>query len=156
MQDITAAGKTFRLDTSPEPTAAAGARTWHQMLVPFPVAYFVAAFLTDLAYWGTAEVMWERFSDWLIAGGLVMAALVLLAALSDLAFNRQRPAWLHAFVYAVAMLLSILNVLVHSRDAYTAVVPIGLTLSAIVVVTLLIYMTEGSWTLTTRRDGARS
>ena len=156
MQDTTATGTIFRLDTSPEPMAAAGPRTWHQMLVPFPVAYFVAAFLTGIAYWQTAEVMWERFSVWLIAGGLVMAALVLLAALTDLAFNGQKPDWLRALGYAVAMLLSILNVLVHSRDAYTAVVPIGLTLSAIVVVTLLIYMTEGSWTLTTRRDGARS
>jgi uncharacterized membrane protein len=155
MQDTTTAGF-FRLDTSPEPKAAAGTRTWHQMLVPFPVAYFVAAFLTDLAYWRTAEVMWERFSVWLIAGGLVMAALVLIAAVIDLAFSRQKPVWIRALVYAAAMVLSIFNVLVHSRDAYTAVVPTGVTLSAIVVAILIVYITGAGWTLTTRRDGAPS
>src|ERR1700754_2348169 len=105
----------------------------HQLLVPFPVAYFTAAFATDLAYWRTAEVMWERFSVWLIAGGLVMAALVALAAVIDLVFARQRPAWLRGLGYTLAVLISVLNVLIHSRDAYTAVVPAGLTLSAIVV-----------------------
>jgi uncharacterized membrane protein len=34
-------------------------------------------------------------------------------------------------------LLSLLNAFVHSRDGYTAVVPTGLTLSALVVAILL-------------------
>jgi uncharacterized membrane protein len=126
------------------------------MLVPFPVAYFAAAFLTDLAYWRTAEVMWERFSVWLIAGGLVMAALVAITAVIDLAFARQKPVWIPALIYLSAMLLSLLNVFVHSRDAYTAVVPTGLTLSACVVVILLVFMVTAGWTLTARRRGALS
>jgi uncharacterized membrane protein len=154
MKHITVAGSTLRLDTSPEPLTAAGVRTLHQMLVPFPVAYFAAALLTDLAYWRTAEVMWERFSVWLIAGGLVMAALVAITAAIDLAFARQKPAWVPALIYVLAMLLSLLNVFVHSRDAYTAVVPTGLTLSACVVVILLVFMVTSDWSLTTRRRGA--
>jgi uncharacterized membrane protein len=130
------------------------ARTIHQVLAPFPVAYFTAALATDLAYWQTAEVMWERFSIWLIAGGLVMSALVALAAVSDLTFGRQRPAWFRAFGYLAGVLVSLLNVFVHSRDGYTAVVPTGLTLSAVAVIILLCTV-AGGWTLTTRR-GARS
>jgi uncharacterized membrane protein len=156
MQHITVAGSTLRLDTRPEPLASAGVRTLHQMLVPFPVAYFAAALLTDLAYWRTAEVMWERFSVWLIAGGLVMAALVALAAMIDLAFARQKPVWAPALSYTLAMLLSLLNVFVHSRDGYTAVVPTGLTLSACVVAILLVFMVTSGWALTTRRHGAMS
>ena len=128
----------------------------HQTLVPFPVAYFAAAFATDLAYWRTAEVMWERFSVWLIAGGLVMAALVALAAVIDLVFAKQKPAWFRALAYTSAMLLSLLNVFIHSRDGYTAVVPTGLTLSAIVAAILLLFTVPTGWTLTTRRRGARS
>ena len=60
----------------------------HRILTPFPVAYSAAALVTDLAYWRTAEVMWERFSIWLIAGGLVMSALVAIAALIDLALSQ--------------------------------------------------------------------
>jgi uncharacterized membrane protein len=154
MQQMTVAD--FRLDASPKPASAAGVRTLNPMLVPFPVAYFAAAFVTDLAYWRTTEVMWERFSIWLIAGGLVMAALVALAAVIDLAFARQKPVWLRALVYTVAMLVALLNVFVHSRDGYTAVVPTGLTLSACVVAILLIFIVTGGWSLTTPRRGARS
>jgi uncharacterized membrane protein len=125
------------------------------MLVPFPVAYFTAALLTDLAYWRTDEVMWERFSVWLITGGLVMAALVAVAAVIDLAYARQRPVWPRALDYLLAVLLSLLNVFVHSRDGYTAVVPTGLTLSATVVAILLLFATSATWSLTTRRPGAR-
>ena len=156
MQQMTVAGTNFRREASPKPVAAAGVRTIHPMLVPFPVAYFAAAFCTDLAYWRTTEVMWERFSIWLIAGGLVMAALVALTAAIDLVFAKQKPAWLRALIYTLAMLVALLNVFVHSRDGYTAVVPTGLTLSACVVVILLIYMVTGGWTLTTPRRGARS
>jgi uncharacterized membrane protein len=156
MQQMTMAGTNFRLDTSPKPAATAGVRTLHPMLVPFPVAYFVAALVTDLAYWRTAEVMWERFSVWLIAGGLVMAALVALTAVIDLVFARQNPAWFRALAYAAAMVLSLLNVFIHSRDGYTAVVPAGLTLSAVVVAILLTFMVTGTWSLTTPRRGARS
>jgi uncharacterized membrane protein len=130
-------------------------RTIHSMLTPFPVAYFAAAFLTDLAYWRTDEVMWERFSVWLIAGGLVMAALVAIAAVIDVAFARQRPAWPRALDYTVAVLLSVFNVFVHSRDGYTAVVPTGLTLSAVVVAILLLFATSATWSLTTRRGAPR-
>lgn len=127
----------------------------HQILVPFPVAYFAAAFVTDLAYWRTAEVTWERFSVWLITGGLVMAALVALVAVIDL-FRGQRPAWIRALAYASAAVLSIINVLVHSRDGYTAVVPAGLILSGLTLA-LLLSTVSPRWTLTNRRHlGARA
>jgi len=143
------------MDFTSRPSAGAYRRPIHQMLVPFPVAYFAAAFATDLAYWRTAEVMWYRFSVWLIAGGLVMAALVALAAVIDLLRN-QRPAWIRALAYAAAVVLSIFNVLVHSRDGYTAVVPTGLTLSGIVLVLLLFAISPG-WALTNRyRIGAKA
>lgn len=148
--------------TKPESTALTGPspivvrrRPIHQMLVPFPVAYFAAAFVTDLAYWRTAEVMWYRFSVWLIAAGLIMGAFVALAAVIDL-FRRQRPAWIRALAYASAVVLSIFNVLIHSRDGYTAIVPTGLTLSGVVLVLLLVAISPG-WALTNRyRIGAKA
>jgi uncharacterized membrane protein len=155
MQHVTVAGATFQPAAGSRFIAASRIRTIHQTLVPFPVAYFTAAFATDLAYWRTAEVMWERFSVWLIAGGLVMAALVAITAVIDLVVARQKPAWFRALAYMSAMLLSLLNVFVHSRDGYTAVVPTGLTLS-VIVVAILVFTVATGWTLTTRRRGARS
>jgi uncharacterized membrane protein len=158
MESITLAGAKFGPDQSSRRTAKTGRHAIHQihqMLVPFPVAYFTAAFVTDLVYWRTAEIMWERFSVWLITGGLIMAAFVVMAAVFDLAVGKQWPAWPRAIGYAFAVLLSLLNVFVHSRDGYTAVLPTGMTLSTIVVI-ILLFTSSAGWALTYRRRiGAR-
>jgi uncharacterized membrane protein len=115
-------------------------RPIHKMLVSFSAAYFMGALVTDLAYWHVPDVLWERFSIWLITAGLIMAGLAAIAYVFDLADNRSidRPAWPRVVGYAIAVLISLTNAFVHSRDGYTAVVPLGLTLSALVVVVLLL------------------
>jgi uncharacterized membrane protein len=112
----------------------------HKMLVSFSAAYFTGALVTDLVYWHVPDVLWERFSIWLITAGLIMAGLAAIACMFDLASGRQidEPAWPRVAGYAIAVLLSLANAFVHSRDGYTAVVPLGLTLSALVVIVLLL------------------
>jgi uncharacterized membrane protein len=110
------------------------------MLVSFSAAYFAGALITDLVYWQMPDVMWERFSIWLIVAGLIMAGLATIAYVIDLASGRQidRPAWPRVVGYALAVLLSVVNAFVHSRDGYTAVVPTGLMLSGLAIVVLLL------------------
>jgi uncharacterized membrane protein len=112
----------------------------HKVLVSFSVAYFTGALVTDLVYWQMPDVVWERFSIWLITAGLIVAGLAIIAYAIDLAAGRKidRPAWPRVVGYALAVALSLLNALVHSRDGYTAVVPTGLMLSGLVVVVLLL------------------
>ena len=116
------------------------------MLVPFPIACFAGALVTDIVYWRSADVMWETFSDWLITAGVIMAGFAIIAFLIDLVGGKQirTLAWPHAVGYVLAVLLSLLNAFVHSRDGYTAIVPTGLTLSALVVVILLVTGWAGS------------
>ena len=116
------------------------ARSVHSMLVSFSAAYFAGALVTDLVYWQMPDVLWERFSIWLIAAGLVTAGLATIAYVIDLAGHRRidRPAWPRMVGYALAVLLALTNAFVHSRDGYTAVVPTGLMLSACVVIVLLL------------------
>jgi uncharacterized membrane protein len=154
MQQMTMTETTLRSDASSRWKVKADRRSLHEMLTPFPVAYFTSAFVTDLAYWQSANVMWERFSVWLIVAGLIAAIFVALAAIIDLVVRKQRPAWPHASAYVFAILLSLINVLVHSRDGYTAVVPTGLTLSGLVFV-ILLAATSAGWAFTSpRRVGA--
>ena len=117
-----------------------------QLLASFSAAYFTGALLTDLAYWQMLNVMWERFSIWLIVAGLILAGLAAVTYVVSLASSRQvdRPAWPGVVGYALAVLLSVVNAFVHSRDAYTAVVPTGLMLSGLVVVVLLLTAMVGS------------
>ena len=115
-------------------------RPIHKTLVSFSAAYFAGALVTDLVYWQMPDVMWERFSIWLITAGLIMAGLATVAYVIDLAARRRidRPAWPRAIGYAITVLLALTNAFVHSRDGYTAVVPTGLTLSTLVVIVLVL------------------
>lgn len=128
-------------DDNPRSTVRIGGHPIHPMLVPFPIACFVGTFVTDLAYWQTANVIWETFSVWLLTAGLIMAGFAIIAGLVDFFGSRRirslRAAWLHGLGNGLVLVLSVINAFVHSRDGYTAVVPEGLILSGIVVLILL-------------------
>jgi uncharacterized membrane protein len=127
-------------------TATPPGRPIHKTLISFSAAYFAGALVTDLVYWQMPDVMWERFSIWLIVAGLVLAGFATIAYVIDLATERQidRPTFPRAVGYALAVLLSLINAFVHSRDGYTAVVPAGMTLSGLVIVVLLLTARVGT------------
>jgi uncharacterized membrane protein len=128
-----------RLSTSP----------LYATLVQFPVACFVGALLTDIAYVRTQQYLWASFSVWMLAFGCVCAGIAGLVGLFIFVRNgrvRAAPmAWPHAVVSLAAALLAVVNTFVHSRDGYTSVMPTGLTLSAIVVFLMLVATALG-WT----------
>ena len=140
MKHATITETTFIDDANLRLAAKPRGRPIHKMLVSFSAAYFAGALVTDLVYWQIPDVLWERFSIWLIAAGLIMAGLAAVAYVIDLAGGRQidTPAWPRVVGYALAVLLSLMNAFVHSRDGYTAVVPTGLMLSGLVIVALLL------------------
>jgi uncharacterized membrane protein len=139
-QHATISEASFTRDAVLRPARRARGRPIHRMLVSFSIAYFVGALVTDLVYWQMPDVMWERFSIWLITAGLIMAGLATVAYVIDLAARRRidRPAWPRAIGYAITVLLALTNAFVHSRDGYTAVVPTGLMLSSLVVIVLVL------------------
>jgi uncharacterized membrane protein len=112
------------------------------MLVPIPIACFVGTFLTDLAYWRTANLQWAVMSSWMLTVGLIVALFAVIAGLidflGDVRIRNLRALWIHAVGNALALILSLFNVFIHSRDGYTSVVPTGLILSTLVVLILLV------------------
>ena len=119
-----------------------GRRPLYALLVQFPVVCFMGALVTDVVYWRTTSYLWETFSVWLLAAGCLMAAPAGIVGLAYLVGDRRlrtsSSAWLYAIVSLVATLLSVTNAFVHSRDGYTAVVPEGLTLSAVVALLMVV------------------
>src|SRR5712672_2633167 len=140
----------LRLTTRPR------GRPIHKILVSFSAAYFAGALVTDLVYWQIPDVLWERFSIWLIVAGLIMAGFAVIAYVIDLAGGRRidRPAWPRVVGYALAVLLALINAFVHSRDGYTAVVPTGLMLSGLVIVVLLVTASVAAALTNRHRIGA--
>ena len=134
-------------------TAQIASHPIHPMLVPIPIACFVGALLTDIAYVVTAEIMWANFSAWLLVVGVIFGILAALAGLIDFLSNRlvreQAPAWPHLLGNAMALILAFFNALIHTRDAWTSVWPLGLVLS---VLTVLILPVSGwlGWALVYR------
>lgn len=137
----------------PRSTASIGGHPLHTMLVPVPIVCFVATLVTDIVYWHTAAMLWADMSAWLLLAGLIVAAFAVVAGLIDFLGDRRirelRAAWIHMLGNIAVLALSILNELVHTRDAYTSVVPTGLILSTIVVLILLVTGWNG-WTMVYR------
>jgi uncharacterized membrane protein len=119
----------------------------HPPLVALGAALLIAAFVTDVFYWRTLLFQWNNFSIWLLTGGLILAALAGLGLVLDVALRRIGAiAWIRFAGFTLAALLSLLNAFIHSRDAYTAVVPEGLALSALATVILIVLGWQG-WSL---------
>ena len=112
-----------------------------QILVSFPIACFCGALATDITYAQTANIIWADFSAWLLAAGMAFGVLAAIVGAVGLVANRgttrPRAVWPVAVGSLVVLGLALLDNLVHSRDAWTSVVPEGLALSAVTVAVML-------------------
>jgi uncharacterized membrane protein len=140
------------------PKAVAGSvlpTPFHPFFAGLGGALLMAALFTDAMYYSNALIQWSNFSAWLILGGLILALVAAIVLVIDLAIGRGGPIrWLDFALLAVAAVLSIVNEFIHTRDAWTSVVPSGITLSLIVTVLLLVAGLRG-WTVTHVRTAAR-
>jgi uncharacterized membrane protein len=127
--------------TNPQSTAKVAGHPIHPMLIPFPIAFFIATLLCDLVYWRTGNTAWVDATVWLLGAGVVMAALAAVAGLTDLMGDPNiraiRDSWLHAGGNAIIVLLEIYNWFLRYRYGADAVLPQGLILSLIVTGALL-------------------
>lgn len=105
------------------------------LLFPIPIVCFAGAMITDIAYSTSAFLMWLHFSQWLIAAGLLFGALAAIVLLieffTDSTIRRTKFGWAHLVAFFAALVVELFNAFVHTIDGWTAVVPDGMTLSAL-------------------------
>jgi uncharacterized membrane protein len=109
--------------------------------------------VTDIVYWRTAAMPWANMSAWFLLVGLIICVIAvpagLIDLLSDYRVRQLRAARIHAVGNVLVVVLAILNELIHTRDAYTSVVPAGLALSVLTVLILLVTGWNG-WSMVHR------
>jgi uncharacterized membrane protein len=145
--------------SSPTSTAAIAGHAIHRLLASFPIACFTLALATDIAYWRTSNLMWLEFSAWLLLAGITVgvAAALYNAVYFPVryGFRAVRFAWPSIVGTLVVLLLAFVNNLVHTADGWTAVVPWGLTLSALTVLAMLVTIWFGASLVHDYRVGVR-
>src|SRR5947207_12491025 len=138
---------------NPRSTASIAGHPIHPMLIPFPIAFFVATFVCDLVFWGTRNPSWFDATLWLLGAGVIMAALAAVAGLTDVLGDARvralSTAWWHAGGNVLVVLVELVNFFLRYGQGRSAVLPTGIILSAIVVAALLFTGWKG-WALVYR------
>jgi uncharacterized membrane protein len=80
----------------PESTASIAGHTALPLLMPFPIAFLVTAFMSDLAFWATGASMWATASLWLLGASMIalpIAAIVGFTSSAGGHGTRDAAAW---------------------------------------------------------------
>ena len=106
------------------------------------IAVIVGTFVFVLPRVADYRDVWAvvKTLSWAQVGLLVgaTAALVLLVDVVRDAAMRMPFGWAHLLFFYAALIVELLNIFIHERDGWTAVVPIGMTLSIIGTVLILV------------------
>lgn len=116
----------------------------HPILVAFPIAFLVAAFLTDIAFWQTDDFFWARGSLWLIGVGLLTGVFAAIAGVIDffgIKAAQRSSGWWHFIANVITIALAFLNWVIRLEDPAATIVFFGLVLSALTSAFLVL----GSW-----------
>jgi uncharacterized membrane protein len=113
----------------------------HPILITLPIGLFVATFSFDVIFWQTGTEMWATSALWLLGAGLIAAALAAIAGLIDFAGDARirqiSDAWQHAIGNVILVLIQLFSFYQRYRYGWSAVVPLGLSLSLIAVLLMV-------------------
>lgn len=126
---------------NPRSTASIAGHPIHPMIVTFPIAFFVGAFVCDLVFWRSGSAMWATGALWLIGFGLIMAAVAAVLGVTDfIGDHRVRAisdAWWHGGANVIVVLIELYSWYARYTQGADAIVPTGLVLSLVAVIILL-------------------
>ena len=138
---------------NPKSTASIAGHPIHPMLIPFPVAFFVSTFVCDLIFWRTGYPIWATAGMWLVGVGVVMALVAAVFGFIDFMGDERiralTTAWWHFLGNLVVVAISAFNWYQRYLYGESAVVPMGITLS-LIVVGLLLFTGWKGWELVYR------
>lgn len=129
-------------DLNPRSTASLAGHPLHPMIIPFPIAFLVSAFVTDLVFLNGGGDGWATASMYLLGAGVATALLAAVFGFTDFFGERKiralRTAWWHMGGNLLAVVIAALNWWLRSSGgAQESVAGTGVALSGVVVLLLL-------------------
>jgi uncharacterized membrane protein len=125
----------------PRSTATIGGHPIHPMLIPFPIACLVGAFVSDLLFLHFGTDAFANASKWLLAFGiltaLVAAVFGLIDFMGDDRIRRLSHALQHMIANVAAVVVAVINLAVRLGDEMANVASLGVYLSGATVLILL-------------------
>ncbi len=142
----------------PETTLAG--RSIDPMLMPLPIAFFVAVLGCDFLYWVGGDPSWIQATRWLLGAGILMGFAAAVIGLMDDDGEMRRVetsvAWWHRRGSVLALATEAFNWYLRAGTPAEIVIPAGLVFSMAAVGMLLL---TGSWSrapiLSLRRTALR-
>jgi uncharacterized membrane protein len=137
------------MSINPMSTAKLGSHPVHPMLIPFPIAFLVGGFATDLAFIGAGDGFWARASMWLIGAGIVMALLAAVAGFTDFIgeprIRALNDVWYHMIGNLTAVAIAIINFLLRYGEGAEAAIKWWGVILSVVVVGILLFTGWKGW-----------
>lgn len=125
----------------PRSTAVIGGHPVHPMLIPFPIALLVGAFVTDLLFLYFNTGGFANASKWLlgfgIATALIAAVFGLIDFMGDDRIRRLNHALQHMIANVAAVVVAIINLAIRLGDERANVESLGVFLSGVTVLILI-------------------
>ena len=126
--------------SNPKSTAQIGGHPIHPMLIPFPIACLVGAFVTDLIFLVSGDRGFATASHWLIGFGIGTALLAavfgLIDYMGDDRIRRLGHALQHMMANVAAVVVAVVNFAIRLDDPAGDVASMGVFLSLAVVLIL--------------------
>lgn len=154
--DIRTSRETLESTTIPNPRSLASidGHPIHPMLVPFPMAFFIATFGCDIGYAIRGNTGWVMASEWLLGAGLIFAGLAAVAGLTDFLgcrrIRRLKASWWHMGGNLAAVAISAWNFYVRYHTGASAGLNSALTLVSAIVVIILLFTGWKGWEMVYR------
>lgn len=139
---------------NPKSTAKVAGHPLHPMIIPFPIAFFVSTFVTDLIYLNTGRLGFADASMWLlgagIAGALLAAVLGFTDFMGDARVRALREAWLHMGGNLLLAVLEAVNLYLRAGNPGAHTVTTSQTALSGVAVALLLFNGWMGWAMVYR------
>ena len=154
--DIRTSRETLESTAMPNPrsTASVEGHPIHPMLVPFPIAFFVATFAADIGYALFGKTGWVMATEWLLGAGLLFAGLAAIAGLIDFFGSRRirrlHATWWHMGGNILAVAISAWNFYVRYHNGAEHGLNSAWTLVSLLVVLILGFTGWKGWELVYR------